>query len=142
MRKATSIGIVFLAALAAGGASADPTPTEGAYCVAALKARAEPLAQRIKSGDSTVDVQLLPIVTASFSFIGSAYKQGLRGPEADKLLAEATRAQSHLPPAELAEVQDRCQAQGQKLYDNANYFERQFVSAAVRARINRLRPQQ
>lgn len=123
----------------AGCSFAGPNPQQAAACVAALQARAEPLATRLRAGDAAAEGQLLPIVTASFAFVGIAYKQGLRGPEADALLKAAEKAQSTLPPAELERTQNDCQAQGQQLYAQANYFERQFVARAARKRIDKLR---
>ncbi|MFL6664415.1 MAG: hypothetical protein ACJ8G7_19750 [Rhizobacter sp.] len=118
---------------------AEPTPARSAACVAALKARAEPLAQRLRNGDNAVEPTLMPIVTASFAFIGSAYKQGLRDREADELLRKAEDAQTKVPPAELARTQDACQREGQQLLADANVFERQFVLHAARRRVDRLR---
>lgn len=118
---------------------ADPTPVQSAYCVAALKARAEPLAERVRRGETAVEAQLLPIVTASFAFIGSAYKQGIREREADELMRQAEKQQATLPPAELTKIQDGCQVQGERLFSDANYFEQWFVARAARMRIERLR---
>jgi len=126
-------------ALVAPAAHADPNPTRAAYCVAALKARAEPVAQRLRGGETAAEAQLLPIVTASFAFIGTAYKQGVRSPQADDLVKAAEQAQAKLPPSELGKVQDTCQAEGQHLLASANVFERQFVTHAAHARIDRLR---
>lgn len=120
-------------------AHANPSPAQAATCVAALKSRAEPLAQRLRAGDAAAEAPLVPIVTASFAFIGTAYKQGLRQKQADELMAAAERQQAQLPPAELARLQDGCQTQGTQLFAKANYFERQFVSRAVRNRIDKLR---
>lgn len=132
--------IVALVALGfATVATANPVIGQAASCVAALKVRAEPLAQRLRAGDASAEAPLLPIVTASFAFIGTAYKQGLRKKEADEMLQAAERAQATMPPADLAKLQDACQAQGQQLYAKANYFERQFVSRAVSNRIDKLR---
>jgi hypothetical protein len=118
---------------------ANPTPLQAATCVAALKARAEPLAKRLRGGDAAAEAPLVPVVTASFAFIGTAYKQGLRQKQADEMMAAAERQQAQLPPADLAKLQDVCQTQGQQLFAKANYFERQFVSRAVRNRIDKLR---
>jgi hypothetical protein len=126
-------------ALSAGVVMADPSPQQSAACVAALQARAEPIAKRMREGDAAAEGQLLPIVTASFAFIGAVYKQGVRGAEADALLKAAEKAQSTLPPDDLARAQDACQAQGQQLLSQANFFERQFVSRAARKRIDKLR---
>ena len=128
-----------VSALWAGAALATPTPQQAAACVAALQARAAPIAQRLRDGDTTAEAQLLPVVTASFAFVGSVYKQGIRGAEADALLKAAEKAQSTIPPADLARAQDLCQAQGQQLFSDANFFERQFVSRAARKRIDKLR---
>jgi hypothetical protein len=129
---------VLLAALAVP-VRAEPTPARSAVCVAALKARAEPLAQRLRSGDNAVEPTLMPIVTASFAFIGTVYKQGLREREADELLRKAEDAQAQVPPAELARTQDACQREGQQLLADANVFERQFVLHAARRRVDRMR---
>jgi hypothetical protein len=120
-------------------AHANADLAQAAGCVAALKARAEPLAKRLRSGDAAAETTLVPIVTASFAFIGTAYKQGLRQKQADELLAAAEGRQAQLPPAELAKLQDACQVQGMQLFTQANFFERQFVSRAVRNRIEKLR---
>lgn len=132
--------LALLAGACATLVHADPGHGPAAACVAALKARAEPLAQRLRTGDTAAEAPLVPIVTASFAFIGTAYKQGLRQKEADELLAAAERRQATLPPADLGKLQDACQAQGLQLFARANYFERQFVSRAVRHRIDKLRP--
>src|SRR5258706_7436319 len=75
-----------VSALWAAAALATPTPQEAAACVAALQARAAPLAQRLRDRDTTVEAQLLPVVTVSFAFVGSVYKQSTLRAEADALL--------------------------------------------------------
>ena len=139
MRAFRHIALVVLAIGAASGVRADPSPAQAASCVAALKVRAEPVAQRVRQGETAAESQLLPIVTASFAFIGSAYKQGIRNPQADDMMKAAEKSQATLPPAELGKLQDRCQAQGEQLLAQANYFERQFVTRAAHSRIDRLR---
>jgi hypothetical protein len=131
--------LALLAGMSIPLAHADPVHAQAAACVAALKARAEPLADRVRTGDAAAEAPLLPIVTASFAFIGTAYKQGLRQKEADQLLAAAESRQAALPPAELGKLQDACQSQGMQLFTQAHYVERQFVSRAVRHRIDKLR---
>ena len=126
--------------LALGIAQAEPVPDHSAACVAALKTRAEPLAQRVRRGETAAEAQLLPIVTASFAFIGTVYKQGLRSAQADELLRRAEHSQATMPPADVARLQDACQVEGQLLLAQANFFERQFVNRAARSRIDKLRP--
>jgi hypothetical protein len=134
--------IALSAALLAGLAFAAPAVSSTAHsadCVAALKARAEPLAERLKRGDATAEAPLRPVVTASFAFIGAVYKQGVRSPQADELLRNAEKAQAQLPPAELAKLQDACQVEGERLLKEASYVERLFVDRAARSRIEKLR---
>jgi hypothetical protein len=126
-------------AMLAGAALAEPSPAHSATCVAALKSRAEPLSQRLRNGDRAAEGPLMPIVTASFAFIGTAYKQGLREAQANELLRKAEEEQAKVPPAELGRVQDACQAEGQQLLAQASFFERQFVLHAARQRMDRLR---
>jgi hypothetical protein len=138
MRRA----VVFVALLGAGvawAAPAAPTTARCAACVAALKARAEPLAQRLKRGDASAEAPLMPIVTASYAFVGTVYKQGVRSPQADELLRRAEQAQASLPPAELTRLQDACQREGDQLLKDANQLERMIVNRAARSRIDKLR---
>jgi hypothetical protein len=145
MHTATSLTLVLslLAASAAPSvahAGSQPDPVHSAYCVAALKTRAEPISKRVQGGsDPRAEAQLHPIVTASFAFIGTAYKQGVSGERADELLKAAQKSQAAMPPAELNKVQDACEVEGQALFKQANAFERQFVKRAADSRIERLR---
>ena len=131
--------LALVAVLAPAHAADAPGFADSAACVAALKARAAPLAERLRNGDAAAEAPLRPIVTASFAFIGTSYKQGLRKKEADEMLDQAERKQADMPPDELAKLQDVCQAQGQRLFAEANYFERLFVSRAAESRIAKLR---
>jgi hypothetical protein len=143
MRTRARHVMVALLAIAGGSALAaqpEPTPAHAATCVAALKTRAEPLAQRVRGGDAVAKAQLLPIVTSSFAFIGSVYKQGVRNAEADELLRQAEKAQAQMPPADLARTQDACHAEGQQLLAQANFLEREFVTRAAKRRVERLQP--
>ncbi|HEY0855601.1 MAG TPA: hypothetical protein VGE16_00995 [Albitalea sp.] len=139
MRLSTCLPCLLGAAVLAGAAHADPKPTRAAYCVAALKARAEPLAERVRRGDAAAEAHLMPIVTASFALIGSAYKQGLRSPQADELMQAAEKSQSQLPPAEFVRVQDACQTEAQQLLSSVSSIERRLVNHAARSRVAKLR---
>jgi hypothetical protein len=131
---------LFLCALLAGGlalAQAEPSPDRSASCVAALKVRAEPLAQRLRQGDAAVEAELLPVVTDSFAFIGSSYKQGIESGKATEMMKAAEARQAQLPPAELAKIQDGCQLEGKQLLAQASAFERMFINRAARNRIDK-----
>jgi hypothetical protein len=120
-------------------AHAAPSPTQAAFCVAALKTRAEPLAQRLRGGDAAAEAQLMPVVTGSFAFIGATYKQGVESAEARELMKAAEEKQAKMPPAELSKAQDTCLAEGAQLLAKANSFERMYVSRAARSRVDKLK---
>jgi hypothetical protein len=126
-------------ALAVSPAFSAPTPVQAATCVAALKARAEPLAQRLREGDGSAEAELLPVVIDSFAFIGTSYKQGVESAQANELLRAAEARQAQLPKTELARMQDACQAEGRHLLEQANGFERMFVHRAAQSRVDRFK---
>ncbi|MDQ6680717.1 MAG: hypothetical protein M3Y67_07105, partial [Pseudomonadota bacterium] len=104
-----------------------------------LENDAEGLAQQYREGKVEVEPELVRRVQQGFAFIGSAYKQGLRGAEADQLLKAAEKAQLSLPPAELGARQAACRAEGADLLANANLFERAFVNQAAQRRVDKLK---
>ena len=120
-------------------AAAEPTPQHAATCVAALESEAAGMAQQVRSGQSEIEPELVRRVQEGFAFIGSAYKQGLRGEEADRMLKAAEQAQQSLPPAELAARQAECRAEGAQLLAHANIIERAFVERAAQRRVDKLK---
>ena len=139
MRPTILLLLPALLATAVPAVQAAPTPDRAANCVAALKTRAEPLAQRVRQGDAGAETQLLPIVTDSFAFIGSSYKQGIESAKATEMMKAAEARQAQLPADELAKIQDGCQVEGRQLLSQASAFERMFVNHAARSRIDRLK---
>ena len=132
--------LVAAALLAAAlSASADPTPAHAASCVAALESEAAALAQQFRAGDTGIEPELVRRVQEGFAFIGAAYKQGLRGEEADRMLKDAEKAQESLPPAELAARQAACRGEGSQLLAHANVIERAFVNRAAQRRVDKLK---
>jgi hypothetical protein len=119
--------------------AADAAALRAASCVAALKVRAEPLAERVKSGDPAAERLLFPVVRDSFAFVGDSYKHGMRTDEANQLLEAAEKQLATLAPAELQRLQDGCQAEGQRLLARASGIERTVVDKAAQRRIGRLR---
>jgi hypothetical protein len=59
-----------------------------------------------------------------FAFIGTAYLQGVRDAEADRLLKAAEAAQKEIPVDELTARQAACRSEGARLLENANAIER------------------
>lgn len=133
------IAAPFLLTVATLAGAAEPTPQHAAICVAALESEATKMAQEVRDGKVEVEPELLRRVQQGFAFIGSAYKQGLRGEEADRLLKAAEKAQESLPPAELAARQAGCRSEGAELLANANVIERAFVNRAAQKRVDKLK---
>ena len=138
MKYASLVTLTLLLA-AAAPASAEPTPVHAAACVAALESEAEGMAQQYRDGKLEIESELVHRVQQGFAFIGSAYKQGLRGDEAALLLKAAEKAQEDLPAAELAARQAKCRSEGADLLAHANFLEHAFVVRAAQRRVDKLK---
>lgn len=141
MKHASSLALalVLLLAAAAPTASAEPTPEHAATCVAALESEAEGMAQQYRDGKLEIEGELVHRVQQGFAFIGAAYKQGLRGEEADRMLKAAEKAQEGLAAAELAARQAKCRSEGAALLADASFLERAFVVRAAQRRVDKLK---
>lgn len=117
--------------------STSPEPsaffTEAADCSAAYKAG---VTARLKQPKTEVrDKAILEDTERSFVFIGVAYKQGLRKPEADRLLAQSEQRWARLPKAEQARRVDACTKRAEKLMDEVSFIERYAVQNRAKARV-------
>jgi len=119
--------------------AAGPTPQHSAECVAALEVEAETMADQYRSGHTDVEAELVRRVQQGFAFIGTAYLQGVRDAEADRLLKAAEAAQKEIPVDELTARQAACRSEGARLLENANVIERAFVMKAAQRRVERLK---
>jgi|KBSMisStaDraftv2_1062788.scaffolds.fasta_scaffold88312_2 hypothetical protein len=119
--------------------AAGPTPQHSAECVAALEADAEAMAAQYRSGRTEVEPELVRRVQQGFAFIGTAYLQGVRDAEADRLLKAAQAAQKEMPSADLVTRQAACRTEGTRLLEKANAIEREFVTEAARRRVDRMK---
>ena len=135
----TALAAAALSVLAAGAEAqaAEPTPQHSADCVAALEIQAKAMAEEMQHGKPELEPELVRRLQEGFAFIGTAYKQGLRKEEADRLLKSAEEAVKSLPPAELAERQQACRAEGAQLLAHANVLERAFVAHAAQRRVDK-----
>lgn len=135
--------------LAAGLAAASPPASaaaaddaafyrRAASCVAVLERDAKALAGRYQAGERAVKPTLVKLTEQGFAFIGRAYLRGLRKPEADKLTAEARAAQQSLPADSLQQLSTACQAEGTRLYQDANMLEQALVTNRAKARVDNL----
>ena len=130
--------LALLCAPLAVAKAAGPTPEHSAACVAALESEAEQLAERFREGHQELEPVLVERVQQGFAFIGTAWKQGLRDAEANRLLRAAEEAQKSLTPQELADRQAACRAEGATLLARANMVERAFVQRAAQRRVDKL----
>ena len=109
-----------------------------ASCVAVLERDAVALAHRHQAGERGLKPALVRLTEQGFAFIGKAYLRGLRKSEADRLVDEAEAAQQAMPPEVLNQLSAGCQAEGAKLYTDANRLEQALVSNRARARVDKL----
>ncbi|TDM06134.1 MAG: hypothetical protein C4K60_15940 [Ideonella sp. MAG2] len=107
-------------------------------CVAVMKREILVLADKHLAGDTKAQSEMVRQAEWSFALIGTAYKQGLRKAQADKLLEEAEAALKTRSPDEQKALLLTCQAEGQKTYKEANFVERALVSNRAKARIETL----
>jgi hypothetical protein len=119
--------------------AAGPTAEHAAACVAALESQAEEMAERFRQGHPELEPALIELAQQGFAFIGTAWKQGLREAEANRLLKAAEESQKSLSPHELAERQSACRKEGATLLARANIVERAFVQRAAQRRVDKLK---
>lgn len=144
----TRLGIAaaLAASLAPGAtrpAQADDGTSLAAYrhasaCVAVMKQDVVELAARYQAGDTAVRPDMVRLTALGFAFIGTAYKQGLRKPQADTLLAEAEQEQLKQRAGVLRQLSADCQAEGAQLLDDSNFLERALVNNRAQARVDKL----
>lgn len=104
-------------------------------CVAVMKREIVGLAEQHRAGNGKVQPDMVRMAEWSFALIGNAYKQGLRKPQADKLLEEAESALKTQSPDEQRALLQACQSEGQKTFREANFVERALVSNRAKARV-------
>ena len=138
---------------------AAPTPVTAqawarTQCVAALDAKSEAIAGRIKAGRSTAGrIQAEPVQTeqtglendlrtvlrVGAAFIGQAYLDGERDEQKSKaLLDQARQDQEKLPATELAARQADCARQGARLLADSNPLSRIVVSRVADKRMKKM----
>jgi hypothetical protein len=72
-------------------------PQHSAECVAALEVEARAMADQYRAGTPTSRRNWSGAFSKAFAFIGTAYLQGVRDAEADRLLKAAEAAQKDIP---------------------------------------------
>ena len=107
-------------------------------CVAVLKQDASALADRYHEGATAVKPDVVRLTEQGFAFVGTAYKDGLRNPQADQLLQEAEHWLNGQPTSAQRQLSSDCQAEGSKLLSRSNVLERALVSNRARSRVDKL----
>ena len=110
--------------------------TEASDCTAALKAR---VADRLLQPKSDARNKLILSDTElGFTYIGVAYKKGLRNPQADQMLAESEKRWGSLSKTEQQSRLVTCTASAQRLMKDLSGFERYLIKNRAQARVDKL----
>jgi hypothetical protein len=128
----------WVGAQATDAAPPDPFYRRASDCVAVMKRDVSGLKIRHDAGAVQVRPQMLRLTELGFTFIGTAYKRGLRKEQADVLLLEAEKAQKTMSTDGLRRLSTECQAEGGKLLAKANVIERALVTNRAKARVEDL----
>ena len=124
------------AAQAAPPKAPPPFFTEAADCTAAFQARV--VARLTQPRSAARDTAILRDTEQGFIFIGVAYKEGLRNPEADQMLKAAEKRWTKLGKAERETRLATCTTKAQNLMDDVSMLERYLVKNRAEARVERL----
>ena len=142
--RPSHLTLLLLACLAAPAGAADPSPTTDPFyrrasdCVAVMKGDVVSLKARHQAGVTQLRPQMVRLTELGFTFVGTAYKRGLRKAQADALLADAEKSQKSMSADHLKKLSTECQAEGGRLFARATAIERALVSNRARARVDDL----
>lgn len=127
--------------VAAAWAQDKPSPKQAFFieasdCTAALKAR---VAERLLQPRSDARNKLILSDTElGFTYIGVAYKKGLRNPQADQMLADSEKRWALLSKAAQQSRLATCTASAQKLMKDLSGVERYLIKNRAQARVDKL----
>ena len=108
---------------------------EASDCTAALKAR---VAERLLQPRSDARNKLILSDTElGFTYIGVAYKKGLRNPQADQMLADSEKRWGLLSKAAQQSRLATCTASAQKLMKDLSGVERYLIKNRAQARVDK-----
>ena len=134
------IGMLLLATRPAQAADAatDAFYRRASACVAVMKQDVVVLTTRHRAGATAVRPDIQRLTELGFTFVGTAYKRGLRKDQADQMLADAEASQKGQGADTLKKLSTECQAEGARLLAKANVIERALVANRARARVDKL----
>ncbi|MFT3858636.1 MAG: hypothetical protein QM742_14435 [Aquabacterium sp.] len=141
MRAPLLMAACLLAGLAAAPCARAQTPVppfylEAADCTAAFEARV--VARLAQPKSEARDKAILSDTEWGFVFIGVAYKEGLRSPQAEELLKAAQKRWRLLGRPEQDARLATCTTRAQQLMDDVSFVERFLVRNRAKARVDRL----
>lgn len=113
-----------------------PFFTEAADCTAAFQARV--IARMAQPRSQSRDKAILRDTEMGFVFIGVAYKDGLRSPEAEQMLKAAEKRWAMLNQAEQDRRLAACTTRARQLMDDVSFVERYIVKNRAESRVDRL----
>ncbi|MEJ7136869.1 hypothetical protein [Amphibiibacter pelophylacis] len=136
-------GVTALPALAQAATAAEDAAQAKAWqhtaqCAAVMKREAVAQATRYKAGETALMPGMVTLAEDSFALLGTAYKQGLRKAEADRLLAAAEAELPGISADTQRQTLAACRSEGRALFKDANFVERALVSNRARARVEKL----
>lgn len=139
-----SAALLALAAQAQGdaGAAAPSDADEAFYqraatCAAAMEDDQHALVERVRAGATELRPELVQLTQLGFTYVGSAYKRGLRNPRADQMLKDAHLQQKGWDAARHAKTVKECRVESQALYEDASSVEQWFVAKRANSRVDR-----
>lgn len=146
MRKTRGLGPVAACALLCGYVAPalatdkpqeiPPFYVEAADCSAAFESSVKALLKEPRT--TARDEAILHETEGGFIFVGVAYKQGLRNPQADELLHAAEARWDKLSRDEQAKRLQGCRVKASALMDEVTFIERYLVRNRAQARVDRL----
>lgn len=117
-------------------AASSPFFQEASDCAAAFEARVNE--HRAQPPSEPRNQAILQDTQWGFLYVGLAYEQGLRKPEADQLFQASKKRWSALGKVEQHNTLTTCTAQAQTLMKEINAMERFIVKNRAQARVDKL----
>ena len=109
---------------------------EASDCAAAFEARVVERQAQPKS--DARNQAMLSDTELGFTYVGVAYKKGLRNPEADQMLKAAEKRWSTLSKTEQQARLSSCTTKAQQLLNDVSGFERFIIKNRAKSRVDRL----
>jgi Fe-S-cluster-containing hydrogenase component 2 len=139
--KTVAMALCLLVMSGAALAQAEPQPDaaffhETSDCAAAFKARVNE--HKAQPRSDARNRAILDDTEMSYVYVGVAYKQGLRNPEADQMLKASEKHWALLAKAEQQSMLTACSTRALKMMSEVSGIERYIVRKRAKARVEQL----